>query len=179
MVMRMDELLNMLGNETRREILNLLSERPCYVSELSNVLNIGQKAIIEHLELMRQAGILDTQFEKVQKGRPRKYFRISQDVILEVKISPNYFYMDTLLPRIRKDVLESFPNLKKFAQELDEINQLEGMAKIEGLKILYKKLNDELERISQGKQVIEVLQTEIRESFKEEVLRKELEDILY
>ncbi len=51
--MKIEELLNMLGNETRRGILQMLSERPYYVTEISQELDIGQKAIIEHLSLMR------------------------------------------------------------------------------------------------------------------------------
>ncbi|MDQ1274790.1 MAG: ArsR family transcriptional regulator, partial [Euryarchaeota archaeon] len=50
------KLLDILGNENRRKIIQLLANRPCYVSEISGRLGVGPKAIISHLNLLEQAG---------------------------------------------------------------------------------------------------------------------------
>jgi ArsR family transcriptional regulator len=177
--MNLEILLNMLGNETRREILQLLSERPCYVSELSQTLNIGQKAVIEHLELMRHAGILETRLEKIDKGRPRKYYHISEDILIEVKISPHHFYIETLLPEINEEVLTAFPKLAEVVHRLDETSRMRGWERVERLRELYHELMKEHEKINEAKRVVEYLQREIREEIKKEVAIEELRELLY
>ena len=41
-----EDILDVMGCKTRRDIINLLREEPMFVSEISNELEIGQKAII-------------------------------------------------------------------------------------------------------------------------------------
>lgn len=86
--MDIEEILDVMGCKTRREILNLLREEPRFVSEISRELDIGQKAIIEHLRAMEELGILSSSFQKIERGRPRKYYDISQDIEIQIFISP-------------------------------------------------------------------------------------------
>lgn len=164
----------MLGNETRREILQLLSERPCYVSELSQELNIGQKAIIEHLELMRQAGILESRFKKIEKGRPRKYYLISQDLCLEVRIGQDLFNVESLPLTIDEEILDTLPKLKRITERLKGISGLEGEEKIEELRKVYEELEIEKRNITDARKVIEYLLTQIRNEIREEMLEEEM-----
>ncbi|MEE8402441.1 MAG: ArsR family transcriptional regulator [Candidatus Hydrothermarchaeaceae archaeon] len=177
--MRREELLNMLGNETRREILQMLSERPCYVTELSQELDIGQKAIIEHLSLMHGAGIIESKFEKIKKGRPRKYFIISKDVMLEVWIGTDTFNVKTSSISIDEEILDSLPGLKKITQRLEELSGLDSSESIAELREIYRELEDEKENISQAKQIIECLQGRIRGELKRDRLERELGELLY
>ena len=55
-----EDILDVMGCKTRRDIINLLREEPMFVSEISNELNIGQKAIIEHQRAMENIGILSS-----------------------------------------------------------------------------------------------------------------------
>lgn len=68
-----EDILDVMGCKTRRDIINLLREESMFVSEISNELNIGQKAIIEHLRAMEEIGILNSSYKKIVRGRPRKY----------------------------------------------------------------------------------------------------------
>lgn len=86
-------LLDVLGNENRRRILKLLSERPCYVSELSGRLKVAPKAILQHLEALESAGIVSS-FEGHQR---RKYFQISENVLIEIFLSPYTFRIEAYL----------------------------------------------------------------------------------
>ena len=54
----MEAILDVMGCKTRRDIMDLLREEPRFVSEISQELQIGQKAIIEHLRAMEDVGIL-------------------------------------------------------------------------------------------------------------------------
>lgn len=77
------ELLDILGNKTRREIIRLLSNKPCYVTEISERLNIAPKAVIRHLELLEDAGIIEYYY----MDQNRKYFKISSDIYLNMVIT--------------------------------------------------------------------------------------------
>ena len=80
-------LLDILGNENRRNILNLLSYRPCYVTEISEGLHVSPKAIIDHLKILEEAGLV----ESFHDQRGRKYYQIANNVSIEVSISPIAF----------------------------------------------------------------------------------------
>lgn len=85
--MDLELLLDVMGCKTRRDILDLLRDEPRFVSQISRELEIGQKAIIEHLRAMEKAGLLSSNFQKIERGRPRKYYDISNDVEFQIFIS--------------------------------------------------------------------------------------------
>lgn len=160
----------MLGNDTRRDILQMLSERPCYVSQLSQELKIGQKAVIEHLELMRQVGILDTKLKKVEKGRPRKYYGITRELVLEIRIGHDSFNILKITPRIDKSTLDKLPRLKDITQRIENASKLGGWAREEELNRIMEELNAERDVLTEGKKVVEFLLNQIKQETKREVL---------
>jgi ArsR family transcriptional regulator len=81
------EFLDLLGNANRRRILRLLSQKPCYVTEISEFLGVSPKAVIDHLEKLDEAGLVESRTD----DRRRKYFSISRHVRLEVTVSPYEF----------------------------------------------------------------------------------------
>ncbi|ASJ03344.1 transcriptional regulator [Thermococcus profundus] len=95
----MGRLLDILGNETRRRILILLTRRPYYVSELSQELGVGQKAVLEHLKILKSAGLVEERTEKIPRGRPRKYYTIRRGFRLEVMLTPYVFGTELYEPR--------------------------------------------------------------------------------
>ncbi len=167
--MRLEEILDLLGNETRREILQLLSERPCYVSQLSQELKVGQKAIIEHLELMRRVGILNTEFRKIEKGRPRKYYGISKEVILEIKIGQDSFNIASLSPELDVKVLDNLPRLKRITRRLEGVSGLMGEEKIQELENLHQELMRERENLDEARKIIEYLLRQIKAELRAEM----------
>ena len=87
-------LLDLLGNENRRRILRLLSTKPCYVTEISEYLDVSPKAVIDHLRRLEEAGLV----ESTTDDRRRKYFRISRSLRLEVSVSPYGFGAKSAYP---------------------------------------------------------------------------------
>ena len=81
------ELLDILGNENRRRILQLLSFRPFYFNEIAKRLDVGPKAIIDHLDMLERAGIIECYTDQ----RRRKYFRIARNTVLEIAVSPHSY----------------------------------------------------------------------------------------
>lgn len=76
-------LLDLLGNENRRRILRLLAQKPCYVTEISEHLDVSPKAVIDHLRRLEEVGLVRSRTDENR----RKYFHIANDVRLEVSVS--------------------------------------------------------------------------------------------
>ncbi|MBP2134599.1 ArsR family transcriptional regulator [Methanomicrobium sp. W14] len=68
-------MLDILGNKNRRRIIQLLRQKPCFVTEISDRLMISPKAVIEHLQMMEREKILEY---KSDINR-RKYYYLSHD----------------------------------------------------------------------------------------------------
>jgi ArsR family transcriptional regulator len=88
------ELLDLLGNANRRRILRLLSHKPCYVTEISEYLGVSPKAVIDHLEKLEQAGVVESRTD----DQRRKYFYITHSLRLEVNVSPYEFGTKSAYP---------------------------------------------------------------------------------
>ena len=87
-------LLDLLGNENRRRILRLLATKPCYVTEISEYLDVSPKAVIDHLRKLEEAGLV----ESTTDDQRRKYFRIARSLRLEVSVSPYGFGAKSAYP---------------------------------------------------------------------------------
>ena len=92
--MDLEAILDVMGCKTRRDILTLLTQEPRFVSEISKELEIGQKAIIEHLRAMEELGMLNSSFQKIERGRPRKYYGISQKMEIQIYIDRDIIKME-------------------------------------------------------------------------------------
>lgn len=79
-------MLDAIGNESRRRILELLAKKPCYVSEISYYLGMAPKVVIEHLEKLESAGIV----KSIEDGK-RRYYYIAANMQIEITISPHKF----------------------------------------------------------------------------------------
>ena len=90
-------LLDLLGNENRRRILRLLSHKPCYVTEISEYLGVSPKAVIDHLQRLEDAGLVESRTDE----RRRKYFHIARNLRLEVSVSPHGFGAKSAYPASR------------------------------------------------------------------------------
>src|SRR5271157_2756818 len=74
--------LDILGNRNRRRIIELLRQKPCFVTEISDRLTLSPKAVIEHLQLLEREDILSFEMDE----RRRKYYFLSQDISVMVNL---------------------------------------------------------------------------------------------
>jgi len=143
-------LLDILGNKTRRDIIRLLANKPCYVTEISDRLNIAPKAVIRHLKLLEDAGLI----ESYNADQNRKYFKISSDIYFNMVITAHRVginiipldiklrgeeYMPFDLSSSSKDFNEDFngDNLGNMA-DVFEIDKREDILKI---KYIMREIN--------------------------------------
>jgi len=85
------ELLDLLGNKNRRKIIQLLASRPYYITEISDRIGVGPKAVLDHLGLLEQSGLIKAD----KSDQRRKYYHITENLKLEVFVSPYSYTVET------------------------------------------------------------------------------------
>ena len=141
--MDLEAILDVMGCKTRRDILSLLTQEPRFVSEISKELEIGQKAIIEHLKAMEELGLLKSSFQKIERGRPRKYYDISRKVEIQICID-----RDTIKMEIRED-------------DFSKLQELEARFSL-GHEDIIEDLEDLIDRYDKAKKYAEILLMEAK-----------------
>ncbi len=164
-----DSLLRILGNKTRRMMLELLSERPRFLSDISKELEIGQQAILRHIEEFTKAGILEVADESVldekKIGRKPKYYKIAENKRIIIDITPGRFDVD-LIPSFLDEQEELKEDIDiKFCSDLAEIeNKINSLEEIKDpdtrynkIKILEQELKEEINSLIDAKHYAELL----------------------
>lgn len=145
----MEDILDVMGCRTRREIIDLLREEPRFVSEISKELKIGQKAIIDHLRAMEEIGILESSFKKIVRGRPRKYYDMPHDFNIHITITENSFDIN-----ISEDILnlkqlpsgDEWSKLLEIEKKIDQ-GHWEAVEELKNQIVLYNNLKKRAEYI--------------------------------
>ena len=83
-------LLDILGNRNRRRIIELLRQKPCFVTEISDTLTLSPKAVIDHLQMMEREAILSSQIDE----RRRKYYYLANDILIDVSLKEARFFSE-------------------------------------------------------------------------------------
>lgn len=122
----MDKVLQIVGNETRRRMLTLLSEEPHYISQIAKKLDVTQPAILKHLSLLQKAGLIESFWRKNPLGAARKYYKICDSVGIEIAINPHGFRVVRSPQRMScSKYLEMEQTIKRLTEE---INRAEDVA---------------------------------------------------
>ena len=144
-----EDILDVMGCKTRRDIINLLREEPMFVSEISNELDIGQKAIIAHLRAMEDIGILNSSYKKIVRGRPRKYYDLQNEVNIHITINRNTFDVnltDDMLNTLQLPSGDEWSKLLDIEKRIDD-GQLEAIDELKNQIRLYGNLLERAEYI--------------------------------
>ena len=144
-----EDILDVMGCKTRRDIINLLRQEPMFVSEISNELDIGQKAIIAHLRAMEDIGILNSSYKKILRGRPRKYYDLQNEVNIHITINRNTFdvnFSDDILNTLQLPSGDEWSKLLDIEKRIDA-GQLEAIEELKNQIRLYGNLKERAEYI--------------------------------
>lgn len=119
-----DTILDILGNDTRRKILAILSQEPMYFNQLAKEIDIGQQAVLRHLQALEEGGLIDTYTEKSDLGAPdRKYYCLNTAFILTISLSEDDFTVTN-----QKIVESRNEESMKYYKKLDSIPEEVGEA---------------------------------------------------
>ena len=144
-----EDILDVMGCKNRRDIINLLREEPMFVSEISNELDIGQKAIIAHLRAMEDIGILNSSYKKILRGRPRKYYDLQNEVNIHITINRNTFDVnlsEDMLNTLQLPSGDEWSKLLDIEKRIDD-GQLEAIDELKNQIRLYSNLKERAEYI--------------------------------
>jgi DNA-binding transcriptional ArsR family regulator len=98
-----------LGDDTRRRILESLSERERSVTELVPMFGISQPAVSQHLRVLREAGLVDVRAEA-----QRRYYRARPE---------GFRVIELWLERYRRQVASNLDDLERHMDEHREFPQ--------------------------------------------------------
>ncbi len=159
-----DILLDILGNRTRRRILELLAEEPRYLLQLSKELSVTMPAIKKHLEVLGNGGLIESFGEKSDLGAPfRRYYRLKSSIYLTAGIANNFVKIETLPLAVEapKDIPKEFTDLQEEAKNLCEIkDHKERLKKAD-------KILTEIDNIIKGLDELKVFLLNLRQEVKQ------------
>jgi predicted transcriptional regulator len=89
---RIDLLLSIIENPTRRRILQELVREPHYPLQLSRELGLSQQAVIKHLKVLEEHDLVHCYLEESDLGGPRRKIYVpTMKFTIIVDIGPGYF----------------------------------------------------------------------------------------
>jgi len=184
-----DVLLDVLGNDTRRRILQLLADEPRYFIQLSKDLGVSQQAVLKHLEMLERHGFVSSYESESEFAAPkRKYFQLDKSCMLAVGITRDaveFVFRDIPLKEL-EDVSED-KELKAVAKEVSQMEKEVDIAKkLNSSDKLLKEINERLTNLTKKEiallrlkqQVTKIAHEAIRGSFSEELQRQILYETL-
>ncbi|MCF2239750.1 ArsR family transcriptional regulator, partial [Halobacterium salinarum] len=111
-----------------------LARKPCYVTEISEYIGVSPKAVIDHLQQLDDAGLVESRVD----DQRRKYFHIAENLRLEVQLSPFGYGAKSAYPAstdldlarcqyvsVRIEERDSNAEVNELAAKLKELNELE------------------------------------------------------
>lgn len=161
-----DTLLDLLGNTTRRKILELLAEEPKYLLQLSKELNVSLPAIQKHLEVLEKKNLITSyQKESDLAAPPRKYYQLKSSLYLSIGITGHFMKIgfNPIEERVTKELPDDAYKIKEEIEELKQKKDLgerlkeshrilaqidEMIRKFDDIKLSLLSLRHELQQIA-------------------------------
>lgn len=129
-----EELMDLLGNKTRRRILESLSKEPLYITQMIDMLNVQAQAIMRHLKKLEQQGFVHSYERASLGGPPRKYYAIKNAMRANVIIGPHTFSL-----KLTQGIEEQKKRTKAFQRHTS--SQMETMELNKAIKKILEFLN--------------------------------------
>ena len=169
----LDNLLELLGNPTRRIILSKIAKIPHSTSELAHELGISRQAVHSQLEILKENALIEKR--KPQRKRGGKY-KIKNNISVTIDITPDYFNIDYRIAG-REDI-EKFSKFDTNCQEKynrsktpDQKMKFLG-EQIRGIENRVQKLEQERNQLLLQKECfIKELKTLLDERYKEKKIK--------
>ena len=96
----LDNLLEILGNPTRRIILSKLAKVPHSASELSKILGISRQAIHSQLDILSSNSVVERIGDEKRGGK----FRIKSTLSIRIDITPDHYNITYSMAQIDNEV---------------------------------------------------------------------------
>ncbi len=158
---KIDGLLEILSNESRRKIIELLTKKPCYVSEISYTLRMAPKVVLEHLEKLEKAGIV----KSYEEGR-RRYYYIDKTLNINITLTPHRFSI-TYHEDKEGDVKNFISEISKIFNELNNFSGTDLFEKMNKIERTFRALQREV--IEKFDKIIDNMIVKLDEMLEEDI----------
>ena len=158
---KIDGLLEILSNESRRKIIELLTKKPCYVSEISYTLRMAPKVVLEHLEKLERAGIV----KSYEEGR-RRYYYIDKTLNINITLTPHRFSI-TYHEDKEGDVKNFISEISKIFNELNNFSGTDLFEKMNKIERTFRALQREV--IERFDKIIDNMIVKLDEMLEEDI----------
>jgi ArsR family transcriptional regulator len=154
----LDELLAVLGNPLRREILSRIAQETHYPLQLSKELGVSQQAIMKHLQILRKYHLVQCTDPKSNTlGPPRKCYESTGQFSIRIDFGPSA--LETQLIRVKARPEEASAGLET---EFQRSLELEGAAdRLRGFRDTVSKINQEVESLEDRRMALIALKQQI------------------
>ncbi len=174
------EFLDLLGNNTRRRILESLTNEPKYFIQLSKEIGVSQQAVLKHLFLLENFGLIESFKAKSNLAAPdRKYFQLNRSVYLSIGITGNSMEIkvenikgpNKIRSKNNMTIESKEVSIKKDKEMTDILKDTKH--KLELLAKRMQELEDEkIHLLKEKQQILEITHQVIRESLEEDLARR-------
>jgi ArsR family transcriptional regulator len=154
----LDELLAVLGNPLRREILSRIAQETHYPLQLSKELGVSQQAIMKHLQVLHRYHLVRCVDPKSNTlGPPRKCYVGAGQFSIRIDFGPSA--LETQLIRVKAHPEEPAAGLEtEFRRSLE----LEGAAdRLRGFRDTVSKINREVESLEDRRMALIALKQQV------------------
>jgi len=160
---KLDALLSILGNRTRRQILQLLAEEPHYLLQLSKELDVSQQAILKHLALLEKHGFVSSYEKESDLGAPpRKYYHLNSAVYLTIGLAGSLFRIRAM-PLLEVKPESASPEMDAIRTKIEELRKMEdALQKIRFSNNLLAQIDEKLKKIDDEKVSLLHLRQEVQ-----------------
>lgn len=139
-----DTILSIIENPIRRKILEYLSKEPHYPLQLAKKIGVSQQAIVKHLKIMEDAGIVESIFEEGwdHKGPPRRYYVPKRRFTLIMDVGKNMFRTE-LKTYTNEDITLDLKTENNVGYNLvDKVKDIKNLSSEKKISVIGKLLKD-------------------------------------
>ena len=140
-----DNILSIVGNPARRQILKHLSNGPDYPLRLSKELGLAQQLVTKHLKIMEDVGLVSRSGEVSPTGPDRKLFTVSKYVTVNLEFTPNIYLENVGVFNSLKETLGTeSSSAKSLASRIPQAHRMSDASYVEGVSDLVQEIDEAL-----------------------------------
>jgi DNA-binding transcriptional ArsR family regulator len=113
------DFFELVGSDTRREILRSVAQEPKYLFQLAGELDKSQQSLLHHIQCLLEKGWLKSELVEGPHGPSRKLYRIAKNISVRITLSQHSFDIDVIDIQVG-DLSDPEDNLQS---HLDEIGK--------------------------------------------------------
>lgn len=111
------EFFELVGSDTRREILRSVAQEPKYLFQLAGELDKSQQSLLHHIQCLLEKGWLKSELVEGPHGPSRKLYRIAKNFSVRMTLSQHSFDIDVIDIQVG-DISDPEDNLQAHLEEI-------------------------------------------------------------